>query len=125
MWVYLLSFSCFFGTCVFLLRIFFQRSYMVRFGHPKIAKIVKFHEFFSRRRANAIPRPHDVMIVPVVLMQCSSHLGPAVHFFWGRRLWWCSEANRGGRKWFFAAYSRGEVKYTAYSCNLRWSFAGF
>ena len=92
---------------------------------PKNCQNREISRVFSRRRANAIPRPHDVMIVPVVLMQCSSHLGPAVHFFGGRRLWWCSEANRGGRKWFFAAYSRGEVKYTAYSCNLRWSFAGF
>ena len=39
----------------------------------------------TRRRVNAIQQQHDVMIVPVVLMQCSSYLGAAVFvfFFWG------------------------------------------
>lgn len=79
-------FSCFFGKLFFFaLYSFSSVSHRSGFRNPKNCRIGEISRVFRRRRANAIPRPRDVMIVPVVLMQCSSDL--------------VFRSEPGGRKW--------------------------
>lgn len=97
----------------FLLCIFFNFP-IGQILTPKIAngEITRF----SRRRANAIPRPHDVMIVPVVLMQCSSNLGP-VHFF--RAAGGVPKRVRPKMAAFCCIYFYGGSESYYASCNFR------
>ena len=105
---------------MFFAAYFFNFPIWSGFDTPKIAKIVKFHEFFqggarTPYRGHAMQRSFQSFScsVPATWGQCI-FLGRLVVVF---------RSEPGGRKWFFAAYSRGDEILPG--CNLRWSFAGF